>query len=128
MAGKQTRLHARQGEVAVSHTTTDSPLLPVEQIERLQQIAPGRVDWVFDQTQLESEHRRREMTRVNTLVFVERMAGLIFALVIAVLGLGLATYLALNDKQLVASVIGGATLVGLVVAFVGGKRSQDKKP
>ena len=50
-----------------------------------------------------------------------------FALVIAVLGLGLATHLALNDKQLVASVIGGATLVGLVVAFVGGKRAQDKK-
>jgi hypothetical protein len=48
MAGKQTRLHARQGEVAVSHTTTDAPLLPVEQIERLKQIAPGRVDWVFD--------------------------------------------------------------------------------
>jgi phosphotransferase system glucose/maltose/N-acetylglucosamine-specific IIC component len=67
------------------------------------------------------------MKRVNTLVFVERMAGLVFAMVIAVLGLGLATYLALNDKQLVASVIGGATLVGLVVAFVGGKRAQDKK-
>lgn len=128
MSGRQTRVHARQGEVAVSHTTTDAPLLPIDQIEKLQQIAPNRVEWVFEQTQLESDHRRAEVKRVNTLIFVERMAGLVFALLIAVLGLGLATYLAVLDKNFVASVIGGATLVGLVVAFLGGKRSQDKKP
>jgi len=127
MANKQTRMHARPGEVAVSQTTTDAPLLPVEQIERLQRIAPHRVDWVFDQTQLESESRRSELRRVNTMVFIERMAGLVFALVIAVLGLGIAAYLALHDKEITASVIGGATLVGLVATFIGGRKSAESK-
>jgi hypothetical protein len=120
-------MHARSGEVAVSQTTTDAPLLSVEQIERLQQIAPHRVDWVFDQTQLESESRRSELRRVNTMVFIERMAGLVFALVIAVLGLGIAAYLALHDKEITASVIGGATLVGLVATFIGGRKSAEAK-
>lgn len=99
MAAKHTRLHPRQGGVAVPHITTDALLLPFELIESLQQVESRRGDWVFDRTQLESEHRRRETTRVNTLVLVERMAGLLFVLVRAVLGIGSATYLALNDKQ-----------------------------
>jgi uncharacterized membrane protein len=127
IAGKQTHLRARQGEVAVSHTTTDAPLLPVEQIERLQQILPHRVEWVFDQTQVESEHRRNEVQRVNTLIFVERIAGLLFALVVAIFGLGIAAYLAIQGKELTASVIGGATLVGLVAAFIGGKQKANSK-
>ena len=93
----------------------------------MQQILPHRVEWVFDQTQVESEHRRKEVRRVNTLIFVERIAGLLFALVIAVFGLGVAAYLAIQGKELTASVIGGATLVGLVAAFIGGKQKSNGK-
>lgn len=57
MASNHTRVHANKGGVALSSTTTDSPLLPIEQIDRLREIAPGRVEWVFDQTQIESEIR-----------------------------------------------------------------------
>lgn len=130
--GRHTQVRANRNEVAVSHTTTDSPLLPVEQIARLREIAPDRVDWVFQQTQIESEGRRSETKRINTMIFIERIAGLVFALVIAIIGLGLATYLALQGREVTASVIGGGTLVGLVTAFIAGKRgsgngSQPKK-
>lgn len=126
MGGKQTRVQAKSGndELAVSTTTTDAPLLPIEHLERLKQVAPHRVDWVFDQTALESEHRRSEHKRVNTLVFIERIAGLVFALLVAILGLGLATFLAINGRELTASIIGGATLVGLVATFIVGKHSS----
>lgn len=127
MASNHTRVHANRGQVAVSSTTTDSPLLPIEQIERLAQVAPHKVDWVFDQTQIESDARRNEMVRINSMVFKERMAGLIFALVIAVLGLGAAVYLAVAGKELTASVLGGGTLVGLVTAFVAGRKSENHK-
>ena len=127
MAGKQTHVRTRQGELAVSHTTTDAPLLPVEQIDRLQKILPHRVEWVFDQTQVESEHRRKEVSRVNTLIFVERIAGLLFALLVAIVGLGTSAYLAIQGKELTATVIGGATLVGLVAAFIGGKQKSNGK-
>lgn len=61
------------------------------------------------------------------MVFIERIAGLVFALVIAVVGLGVAAYLALNNHDTAASVIGGATLVGLVTAFIAGKKAEPKK-
>lgn len=121
--GRHTQVRANRNEVAVSHTTTDSPLLPVEQIERLKEIAPDRVNWVFEQTQIESESRRAENKRINTMVFAERIAGLVFALLIALVGIGASVYLAMNNHELTASVIGGTTLVGLVTAFIVGKRS-----
>lgn len=93
-------------------------------MERLQQIAPERVDWVFEQTEKEADARRSEHIRVNTLVFVERMAGLIFALIVAGLGLGSSIYLAMHDHDVVAGVIGGTTLVGLVTAFISAKRNS----
>lgn len=127
MASNHTRARAHKGEVVVSSTTTDSPILPIEQIERLKEIAPHRVDWVFDQTQLESESRRSEAKRINTMVFIERMAGLTFALAVAIIGLGAAVYLAIQGKEVTASIIGGGTLVGLVTSFVAGRKQPEKK-
>lgn len=127
MANNHTRMQAARGNVAIQSTTTDSPILPIEQIERLQQIAPHRVDWVFEQTQLESDGRRSETRRVNTMVFAERMAGLVFALLVAIVGLGAAVYLAMQGHEVTASIIGGGTLVGLVTAFVAGRKQEAKK-
>ena len=111
-------------EVRVSQTTTDAPLLPVEQIERLKDLAPERVDWIFEQTEVESNFRRAENKRINTMTFIERIAGLVFALLVAVLGLGLAGWLAHGGREITASVIGGGTLVGLVSAFILGRRGK----
>lgn len=128
MAGRHTNARANKDEVIVSSTTTDSPILPVEQIARLQELAPHRVDWVFDQTQIESETRRAENIRVNTLVFIERIAGLILAFLVAAMGLGAAVYCAIINQPVVASVIGGTTLVGLVTAFIAGRKVNSSPP
>lgn len=124
MANNHTRAQAKRGgDVTVSSTTTDSPILPIEQIARLKEIAPHRVDWVFDQTEAESKARRSEIKRINTLVFAERVAGLVFALLVAIAGLGAAVYCAFLGREITASVIGGATLVGLVTAFIAGRKA-----
>lgn len=126
MAGnRHTSAKAGRDGVTVSSTTTDSPLLPIEQISRLKELAPERVDWVFVQTEHESSARRDENKRINTMMFIERMAGLIFALLIAVAGLGASVYLAMNNHEVTASVIGGGTLVGLVAAFIAGRKSPS---
>jgi len=122
MASNHTRAQKnKSGDVLVQSTTTDAPLIPVEQLAKLKEIAPDRVDWIFEQTQLESEFRRTETKRIHTFTFVERICGLLFALLIAMCGLGSSVYSAMNGFQVVASVIGGATLVGLVTAFIVGK-------
>jgi uncharacterized membrane protein len=122
---RHTSAKANKDGLTLSSTTTDAPLLPIEQIARLKELAPTRVDWVFEQTELESDGRRKEVRRINTMTFIERMAGLVFALLIAIIGLGAAVYLAMNGHEVTASIIGGGTLVGLVTAFVAGRKAQQ---
>jgi len=112
---------SKDTELRVSHTITDAPLLPIEQISRLRELAPNRVDWIFSQTELESAFRRKEHQCINTMTFIEHMSGLVFALIVACLGLGMAAWLAVNGHELTASVIGGTTIVGLVSAFILGR-------
>jgi len=124
--GRHTSTSARaEGtEIQLSQTTTDAPLLPIEQISRLRELDPDRVDWVFVQTEIESAFRRKEHQRINTMTFIERMSGLVFALVVACLGLGIAAWLAVSGHELTASVIGGTTIVGLVSAFILGREKK----
>ena len=125
MASNHTRAQKnKSGDLLVQSTTTDAPLLPVEQIAQLKQIDPGRVDWVFDQTQIESKFRRDETKRIHTFTFIERICSLVFALFIAIIGLGASVYCAINSKEFVASVLGGTTLIGLVTAFIVGKSKE----
>lgn len=129
MGSRSTTVKAnhRGSELTVHQHETDSPVLPVAQIERLHQIRPDRVDWVFDQTEAESNFRRTETKRINTLVFIQRMASIASGLVIGCVGLGVATYLAINGKEWVGGVIGGTTVVGLVSAFLIGSRKSPAK-
>lgn len=88
---KQTtaRLRKKDNELTIQHHETDSPLIPVAQIERLHSFRPDRVDWVFNQTQVEADHRRSEDKRVNTFIFVEHLIGQIFALIIGLTAISL---------------------------------------
>lgn len=101
---------------------TDSPVLPVAQLEQLHAFRPDLVDWVKDQTEQEAVHRRKRVTRVDTFILIERLSGLIAGSLISCFGLLTAAYLALHDQAVVAGVLGGGTLVGLVTVLVQGKK------
>lgn len=68
-------LRERGKDITLQQHETDSPVLPVAQIEQLHHFRPDRVDWVFDQTRIEAEHRRSETRRINTFTFIERLLG-----------------------------------------------------
>ena len=102
----------------VQDNHSDAPLLPINGIERLHAIRPDRVDWVFEQTEIESNNRRSEQRRVNTFVFVERIVGILAALGMGVAGIGGAVYLGLSGHDWLAGVIGAATIGTLAVAFL----------
>ena len=128
MGGRQTQVRAnsKSGELMASSTTTYSLLLSIQQLVQLKELAPNRIEWVFDQTEKEADHRRNENRRVNTLIAVERFSGLVFAFLVACLGIGAAVYLAVQGKEITASIIGGTTVVGLVAAFVSaGKQKKS---
>lgn len=115
--------------MVVQDNHSDAPLIPIAGIERLHAIRPDRVDWVFEQTQIEAETRRREQIRVNTLVFIERMAGILAALSIGVCGIAGGIYAGLQGHDWLGGVIATATIGTLAVAFLkraGGNSSSSK--
>jgi hypothetical protein len=123
MGGQTTaQVKERDRSLTLSHQESDAPLLPMAQIERLKEILPKKVDWVFDQAAGEGRFRRSETKRVNTLVGIERIGSMFSGLIIGCFALTLSAYLAMHGHDWVAGVIGGTTVLGLVSAFVIGQR------
>lgn len=122
------QLRNKEQHITLSQQETDSPILPIAQIERLKEVHPERVDWVFEETSKEGNFRRSEVKRVNTMVFVERILGMIAGLVIGTGALYTCYNLAMAGHDAVAGIVGGTTVVGLVSAFViGVKRRGSTK-
>lgn len=108
-------------ELDFSEHETDSPIVPVAQLERLQTFKPDAVDWVINQTQIEAEHRRSETSRINGFVFIEHILGQIFALAIGLTGIIGGSYVALSGEAWAGGTIATAALTGLAVVFLTGK-------
>lgn len=126
MANKSTtaKVNRQNGDLTVQQHETDSPILPVPQLEQLQRFKPDAVDWVLTQTQIEAETRRSETHRINTLVFVERLLGQIFAFLIGIAGVVGGSYVAIMGEPWAGATIAGAALTGLAVVFLRGKPTQ----
>jgi uncharacterized membrane protein len=114
--------------VAVQQHDTDSPLLPIEHIERLNQINPDHVKWLLDQTQAEAEHRRVQESRINVFVFIERVGGLIFAAVTGLSGMVGGAYVVLHGSPWAGVSIATATIGTLAVAFIYGRKGKSPLP
>ncbi len=112
--------------MVVQDNHSDSPLLPIDGIERLHAIRPDRVDWVFEQTQIEAETRRREQLRLNSFVFIERLAGMLAALLIGIFGIGGGIYAALKGHDWLGGVVATTTIGTLAVAFLN-RRNGNKQ-
>jgi hypothetical protein len=97
---------------------TDAPLLPVASIERLHQVRPDRVDWVFEQTQIEAENRRIERHRTNLYIFIERMVGMVFALTIGLSGILGGLYAAIQGHEWLGGVVATVTIGTLAGNFL----------
>lgn len=104
--------------MVVQDNHSDAPLLPIAGLERLHQIRPDRVDWVFEQTQIEAETRRKEQTRINTFIFIERMVGILGAILIGTGGIVGSVQLGLAGHDWLAGTLGTVTIGTLAVAFL----------
>lgn len=124
MGTKQTAARLRDkdgGELSVAHNETDTPLLPVADLERLSTFKPEAINWILEQTTLEAEHRRNETHRVNTLIFIERLIGQVFAFLIGVSGVIGGAYVAVHGQPWAGGTIATASLTGLAVVFLRGR-------
>lgn len=115
----------RDKELTVQQHESDSPVIPIAQIERLHQFRPDLVDWIFTQTQIEAEHRRIEVKRINNFVFIERIVGQVFALLIGLAGIVGGVYAAINGQAWAGGTIASLAITGLAVVFLTGKRNKS---
>lgn len=126
MANKSTtaRVNRRDGEMTVQQHETDSPIIPVAQLEQLYKFKPDAVDWVIRQTQIEAEHRRAEDKRVNTYIFIDRTIGQVFAFLIGIGGVGGGSYVAVSGQPWAGATIASLAITGLAVVFLTGRGKQ----
>ncbi|MQY52108.1 hypothetical protein [Rhodocyclus gracilis] len=124
MGSRQTagRLKRGDGELTFQQQETDSPILPVPHLERLHAFRPDAVDLVLEQTKIEAEHRRAQNARINGYIFMERIVGQIFGLVIGAGGIAGGVYAAVNGQPWAGATIASAAIGGLAVAFVVGRK------
>ena len=123
----QARVKHRDGhQLSIQQHETDSPIIPVAQLEQLHKFKPEAVDWVINQTQIEAEHRRAQDKRINTYIFFERTLGQIFAFLIGIAGVGGGSYVAVNGQPTAGGAIATAALTGLAVVFLTGRRKKEE--
>lgn len=129
MTNKHTSARARDSdgtEFALQSTQTDAPIIPIASIERLHVIRPDRVDWVFDQTQIEAEVRRREQSRINAYEFVERLVGIFSALAIGICGIAGGIYAAIQGHDWLGGIVATVTIGTLAVNFLSHRAKSNQ--
>ncbi len=119
--------HRKDGdrEMTLSQQETDSPIVPVAQLERLHTFKPDAVDWVISQTQIEAEHRRTETARINRYIFIEHLIGQIFSLIIGLGGIGAGSWVAISGQPWAGGTIATAAITGLAVVFLTGRKKPQ---
>lgn len=121
MASKNTQVKARNikgEELHLSQSQSDSPILDVNSLERLQQFRPDIVDFVIQQTLAEAEHRRRENKRIHTFTFIERMGGIFVSILICLFGIFGSIYAFRHGSEKLAIVIASVSIGTLAVAYL----------
>lgn len=83
-------------EMIVQNQEIDTPVLPVEHMERLHQFRPDIVDWILRQTENEAADRRERQARLDRYVCRERLIGQIFGFLIGIGGIAGGAYVAVS--------------------------------
>lgn len=121
MANRSLKAEAKNGKgdhVTIHSQDTDSPVLPIPQLERLHEFRPDLVDFVIEQTKQEATHRRVREKRIDIFVLIERVLGQLLALLLAGLGIGGGIYAGMHGLEALSIAIITVTIGTLAVAFV----------
>ncbi len=111
-------------EMMVYH---QGPLPDAETLARYGEIIPQGADRIMKMAENQSDHRIGLEKTVIASQQALAARGQQFGLAIGVIGILAAAYLAMNNHDTVAGVIGGTTVVSLAVAFITGRRVQQKE-
>lgn len=110
--------HPSGNEIHLSHSQTDSPILDVNSLERLNSFRPDIVDFVVTQTEAEASNRRKREVKIDWFTFIERIGALLLAAGMAVGGIYGSIYAAMNGYHQLSWIIAGTCIGSLAIAFL----------
>ncbi len=123
-------------EVAEIRAIFSGPIPPPDLVRAYEDALPGLADRIVGLAESEGEHRRRqEEVALDSNIEVNRKlvdahirevrTGQLYALVIAIVAIGCGSFVAVSGGQFAGAVIGAGGLVGIVTAFIQGRRKDD---
>ncbi len=117
----------RSGEGGEFSTTTvfaskySGPLPPAEQLERYEAILPGAADRIISTMEKETAHRHAKENKIIEGTLRAERLGSVFAFALVIAFLLLAAYGLRNGQPVVATIITGVPIGGIVVIFIKGR-------
>jgi uncharacterized membrane protein len=103
------------------------PIPDPEDLARYNVIIPDGANRIMKMAEDQAKHRIAIESTVIDSQQVQGKRGQLFGLAIAVIGIGAGAYLTMNGHDAVGAVIGGTTVVSLAIAFITGRRVQQKE-
>jgi uncharacterized membrane protein len=123
---QQPNLRAVQYSVEQRTVARSGPLPAPEELAAYNQVFPGAAERIIKMAEAQSEHRMGVEKHVIHSHQDQVKRGQYFGLFSVAIVVACATYAAISGAEGFASVLGGATVVGLATAFLGGKYMQKK--
>jgi len=126
----QVRGDSTTGEFQLQHTSTDSPILPVESMRAFKEIDESIIPYILAETKAESEHRRAEHKKVDWFIFFERVLSILSPVIVAIVGLALAFLMVMAGHDWAGAALGTGSLgtIVAIIAKVGIKKDPQPHP
>lgn len=114
--------HIQEVEAVVQEN--DSPMPAATELALLHKVRPDLVDSCMKEHHDEAEYQRTRFTRIDRFVFLERLLGLLAAVVLTLVAFWVSYLLAIAGHDWPSCVISGGTIVGIVAAILNRNRSS----
>jgi len=138
MAKKKTRAGVSQTrnrrEIQIEHTEDDNILPDIDDLERLEKIRPGTIDWFFERAANEQDHRHRKemksiesIDRTNTGVVRTNFLGITYAFFLMVGGMVFSYLLIINDHETIGGIFASGVLLSICGMFLSKVKSNNNE-
>jgi uncharacterized membrane protein len=118
---------AKTGGYAISQSRLEmrsGPMPDAEELARYEAILPGAAERIFVQFEEQVSHRHNLERMVVESGIARSRQGLVAGFIISMTAMGISALAVVYKLEIVGSIIGGSSLVGLVTVFVTGSRQQ----
>ena len=111
----------------IESASFSGPLPPPSMFGEYDRVLPGSAERILRMAEREQAHRMNWETTALGGDIRQEQYGQWFGLLIAVLCIGSAVYLAMNGQTTVAGILAGTSALGLAGRFIQGKRDESQR-